>query len=276
MARRRCVVSRPVVTGEALPPVSGDDRHRSNTSVISNLADGMVNAWAADDEGEEGGWRGAADRNEQGVQGRENEEAEEAEEEEEDDDDEDDDDEEQDYEAILKKNKTEILELLKASNKKLKQAKAEKENEKENVKKTLTKLAKTRQKLDGLQKERSEEVSGLTTTTSEVAAMSVDFSSDNKKLLGGIIRTLIFKKHKITTARSFENGEIQMTLHSHLGARYCTPEMLAAHRDSLVRLVNHELTQRRNHVNNMIMKEWNGMSIAVTVFDLWSTCKLEY
>ena len=248
MARTRAVGNGPA-------PVSRTDRHprNSNTSasVITNLPEGLVNAWAA--EGGDDDDVAAADRNE-GVRRREDEEEEE--------------EEEVNYEAILKnKSKTEILELLKDSNKRLKQATAEKENELENVNKTMTKLAETRQQLDSLQKQMSEEVSGLTTAT-EVAALSEDFSGDNKKLLCGLFRTVIFKKHKITTARSFENGEIQMTLQSHLGGAYTTAEMLAAHRDSLVRLVNHDLTQRRNHVNNMIMKEWTGTSITVQVLDV--------
>ena len=210
-----------------------------------------MNAWAAEG-GDDGG--DAADRNE-GVRRGEDEEEEE--------------EEEVNYEAVLKKSKTEILELLKEANKELKRATAEKENERKNVQNTMTRLAETRQQLDGLQKQMSEEVSVLTTAT-EVAAMSEDFSGENKKLLGGLVWTEIFKKHKITTPRSFENGEIQMTLQSHLGAAYCTAEMLAAHRDSLVRLVNHELTQRRNHVNNMIIKEWTGTSIAVPVLDVRS------
>jgi hypothetical protein len=190
---------------------------------------------------------------------REREEIEEEEEEEEEEDDErDEDDEKIDYKSMTK---NDIIEMCQGLRKKIKQSDKAKENERKNVNKVMMSLQKERETNDRLQKRLDDvdENSGLTTTsTTEVATLSIEFTESQRRFLGSAIRTIVFKKHKVTTARSFESGEIQLMLHRHLGEGYCTEDMMAAYRNSLVKLVNHELTQRRNHVNCKVLEKWSG------------------
>jgi hypothetical protein len=101
-------------------------------------------------------------------------------------------------------------------------------------------------------------------TRKEVVAVAQDFNDDNKLVLGRVIRERVFRKHKITTKRSFENGEIQLMCHSQLGVAFLTEEMKAAHRENLVKLVNFELGQKRTKVNKKLLVEWAG-KFAITV-----------
>jgi hypothetical protein len=105
----------------------------------------------------------------------------------------------------------------------------------------------------------------------EVVAVAQDFTANQKCVIGRVIRERVFRKHKITTKKSFECGEIQKVCHSQLDASLQSEQMMAAHRDCLVKLVNLELTQKRNQVNKKLLKEWaSKWNCCVTVWVLSS------
>ena len=147
--------------------------------------------------------------------------------------------------------------------KKLKTAEEANDNQKKAFERMGRKYNETRLQAEELQKQLQgmDEGSSMTATCAgakEVVALELTFTDDQRSNLRSIIRTTIFKKHKITTAMSFDSGEIQRTLMAAVGPEYMTDVAMAAHRNDLVKLVNKELTQKRNHVNGKILQKWIG------------------
>jgi hypothetical protein len=163
---------------------------------------------------------------------------------------------------VKRKNKNDVTGMLIRTVKVLKELRKDNENEKMNVENLVRRYNEVREEAESLQKqvESAEETSGLTGNSAprEVTARELSYDKTTKKFLASVVREKIFKRHKMTTPRSFENGEIQRTLHKELGPGWMEEDVLAAYRNALVKLVNYELTQRRNHVQKTILKAWQG------------------
>ncbi len=132
-------------------------------------------------------------------------------------------------------------------------------------------LESMKQVVDRLRERLEDEnnVAGATTIlTRETGLVSLaqSYSSTTKTFLGKLIRHQVFKKYKVTNKRTFESGEIQRMCHSQLGLAYMKPDVMLAYRDRFIKMVNYELGQKRNQVNEKLLKKWKGMSSVCVVF----------
>jgi hypothetical protein len=116
-------------------------------------------------------------------------------------------------------------------------------------------------RVEALEKRLQEEASKIremseVTGDRQVVAAANDYEDGKKIVLGKLIRDTIFSRHKVTTKRSYEDGEIQLICHTELGVSWLDDTVMAAYQVSLVRMVQTELAQRRNQVNLRLLEAW--------------------
>lgn len=139
-------------------------------------------------------------------------------------------------------------------------------NEKKNVERLSAELERLRQCVEEMKEKensdvRSNSFSAVSTISSsrcDVLALAEEYNAGQKVHLGKFIRHQIFKTDKVTNKRSFEDGSLQKMCHRMMGHRFESNEMLAAYKESFMKLVNSELGQKRSQVNQALLKRWKG------------------
>ena len=139
------------------------------------------------------------------------------------------------------------------------------ENSKSMVNRMTADLEEMRQEVKKLSRiiEDDNNAAGASTILTQqtgIVSLAQSFTGHARAQMGKLIRNKVFKKHKITNKRSFENGEIQRFCQGHLGKGYLAPDMMLAFRDSFIQIANYELGQKRSIVNAALLKKWKGKS----------------
>ena len=136
------------------------------------------------------------------------------------------------------------------------------ENEKRNCQRLLQDCSKLRAYLDqGRDRIKELETAGAAVAIGEARehrTRSLEFDDNNRMVLGKATRDIVWRRHKITNRKSFDNGEIQRILHHELHDNFHSEESMAEHRDCLIRLVNQELSNKRTAVNKALLEAWKG------------------
>jgi uncharacterized protein YoxC len=186
--------------------------------------------------------------------------------------------EEEEDDVDEKLGRKELLLECKARRKKLKKVEDDLKNKTSIVNKLVSELEDTKREILEMKERTRDEGSSTGTSTvsqmsstSSVLVLAKDYSSSIRTYLGKFIRTELFKKHKVTNKQSFDDGEIQRLCHRQLGREYKSEEMLRAYKESLVKLVNYELGQRRSSVNAGLVKAWKGKWFSLVILSpcLW-------